>query len=153
MCFLWLFKYKKTRKNKKNRDFFKERILKSLLNDSIVKTAGLFILRKRKRSKYSYDLFIEMIKRHIKDRTSLRVIAKRLRETTHSKLSSFTVFNAVKRASLNSKLLIEIIKELNPSLTGFLHLDGKAIKIKGGSKHFLTLFISFDSKGFPYTRD
>jgi len=39
MYFLWFFKYKKTGKNKKNRDFFKGRILKSLLNDSIVKTA------------------------------------------------------------------------------------------------------------------
>jgi len=44
-----------------------------------------------------------MIKRHIEDKASYRVIAKRLRETTHSRLSSFTVFNAVKRASLNSK--------------------------------------------------
>ena len=94
-----------------------------------------------------------MIKRHIEDRTSYRIIAKRLRETTHSSLSTFTVYSAIKKASLDSKSLIEIVKELNPSLTGFLHLDGKAIKIKGGSKHFLTLFISFDSKGFPYTRD
>ncbi|RKY34021.1 MAG: hypothetical protein DRP68_00555 [Candidatus Omnitrophota bacterium] len=45
-----------------------------------------------------------MIKRHIEDKASYRVIAKRLRETTHSRLSSFTVFNAVKRASLSSNL-------------------------------------------------
>ncbi len=90
-----------------------------------------------------------MIKRHIEDRTSYRVIAKRLRETAHSRLSSFTVFNAVKRASLNSKSLIEIIKELKPNLTGILHLDGKAIKIKGESRHSQSLFIGFDSTGFP----
>ena len=90
-----------------------------------------------------------MIKRHIEDRTSLRIIAKRLRETTHTNISSFTVFNAVRKASLNSKPLIEIIKELNPSLSGYLHLDGKGIKIKGETKHSLTLFIGFDSKGFP----
>jgi len=90
-----------------------------------------------------------MIKRHIEDRTSYRVIAKRLRETTHSSLSTFTVYNAIRKASLNSKPLIEIIKELNPSLTGFLHLDGKTIKIKGESKHSLTLFIGFDSIGIP----
>jgi len=39
MYFLPFLKYKKTRKNKKNRDFFKGRILKSLLNDSIAKPA------------------------------------------------------------------------------------------------------------------
>ena len=44
-----------------------------------------------------------MIKRHIEDRISYRVIAKRLREAAHSRLSPFTVFNAVKRVSLNSK--------------------------------------------------
>jgi len=82
-----------------------------------------------------------MIKRHIEDKASYRVIAKRLRETTHSRLSSFTVFNAVKRASLNSNLsargrspIIEIIKELKPNLSGFLHLDGKGIKLKGKHK-------------------
>jgi hypothetical protein len=90
-----------------------------------------------------------MIKRHIEDRSSYRIIAKRLRETTHSRLSSFTVFNAVKRASLNSKPLIEIIKELKPTLSGILHLDGKAIKSKGKSKHSQSLFIGFDSIGLP----
>jgi hypothetical protein len=90
-----------------------------------------------------------MIKCHIEDRSSYRIIAKRLRETTHSRLSSFTVFNAVKRASLNSKPLIEIIKELKPTLSGILHLDGKAIKSKGKSKHSQSLFIGFDSIGLP----
>ena len=90
-----------------------------------------------------------MIKRHIEDRTSLRVIAKRLRETTHSRISSFTVFNAVRQASLNPKPLIEVIKELNPNLTGFLHLDGKGIKLKGKHKWESTLFIAQDSIGLP----
>jgi len=56
-------------------------------------------------------------------------------------------------SSLNSKPLIEIIKELKPSLSGYLHLDGKAIKIKGETKHSLTLFIGFDSKDFLYTKN
>lgn len=90
-----------------------------------------------------------MIKRHIEGKTSLRIIAKRLRETTYTNISSFTVFNAVRKASLNSKPSIEIIKELNPFLSGYLHLDGKGIKIKGETKHSLTLFIGSDSKGFP----
>ncbi|MCD6583803.1 MAG: hypothetical protein J7K71_03870 [Candidatus Omnitrophica bacterium] len=90
-----------------------------------------------------------MIKRHIEDRTSYRLIAKRLRETTHSRISPFTVFNTVKEASLNSKPLIEGIKELNPNLTGLLHLDGKGIKLKGKHKWELTFFIAQDSQGLP----
>jgi hypothetical protein len=104
-----------------------------------------FVTRKDKRKRYSN----EMIKRHIEDRTSYRIIARRLRETTHSRISSFTVFGAVKRASLNSKPLIEAIRELNPDLSGFLHLDGKGIKLKGKPKWESTLFIAQDSIGLP----
>ena len=49
MYSLWFFKYKKTGKNKKNRDFFKERILKSLLNDSIAKPVGSLLHLGRER--------------------------------------------------------------------------------------------------------
>lgn len=45
--------------------------------------------------------------------------------------------------------MTSIIKELNPKLSGFLHLDGKGIKVKGSNKHALTLFIAQDSKGLP----
>lgn len=90
-----------------------------------------------------------MIKRHIEDRTSYRIIAKRLRETTHSRISTFTVHNAVKEASLNSKPLIKLIKELKPELSGFLHLDGKGIKLKGKHKWERTLFIAQDKLGLP----
>jgi transposase-like protein len=39
-----------------------------------------FVIRRNKRRRYPNDLHIEMIKRHIEDRASLRVIAKRLKE-------------------------------------------------------------------------
>lgn len=45
--------------------------------------------------------------------------------------------------------MTNIIKELNPKLTGFLHLDGKGIKIKGKRKGKTTLFIAQDSIGLP----
>gem|GEM_PF-798207 len=108
-----------------------------------------FVLRKRKRAKYSGDLFFEIVKRHIEDRFSYRVIAKRLQETTHSFISTYTIFNYVKIASLNSLRLIDILKRLDPSLTGFLHLDGKYIKLKGQHGHQFVLFIAQDSNGLP----
>lgn len=46
-----------------------------------------------------------------------------------------------------------MIKEFNPKLTGFLHLDGKGIKIKGRRKGQLTLFIAQDSIGLPVQQD
>ena len=49
--------------------------------------------------------------------------------------------------------MTSIIKELKPKLTGFLHLDGKGIKIKGKNKKGLTLFIAQDSKGLPIHQD
>ncbi len=50
---------------------------------------------------------------------------------------------------MESRSLTNIIKELNPKLTGFLHLDGKGIKIKGKRKGKTTLFITQDSIGPP----
>lgn len=49
--------------------------------------------------------------------------------------------------------MTDIIKELNPKLTGFLHLDGKGIKVKGKNKWSLTLFIAQDSIGLPIQQD
>jgi len=49
--------------------------------------------------------------------------------------------------------LTSIIKELKPKLIGFLHLDGKGIKIKGKNKKGLTLFIAQDSSGLPIHQD
>lgn len=49
--------------------------------------------------------------------------------------------------------MTEIIKELNPKLTGFLHLDGKGIKIKGKRKGKTTLFIAQDSIGLSLSQE
>lgn len=49
--------------------------------------------------------------------------------------------------------MTSIIRELNPKLTGFLHLGGKGIKIKGKNKWSLTLFIAQDSGGLPIHQD
>ena len=94
-------------------------------------------------------MLIEVIKRHIEDRSSYRVIAKRLRETTKSFISKSTIHNYLKEVSLRSRSLKDMVKDLNPHLTGFLHLDGKGIKLKGRRKWELTLFIAQDSVGLP----
>jgi hypothetical protein len=96
---------------------------------------------------------VETIKRHIEDRSGYRIIAKRLRETTKTFISKSTIYSYLKEASLSSRSLTDIIKKFNPKLTGFLHLDGKGIKIKGKRKGQLTLFIGQDSIGLPIQQD
>lgn len=112
-----------------------------------------FSIRRRPGCKYSEDIYVETIKRHIEDRSGYRIISKRLRETTKTFISKSTVHNYLKQASLSSRSLISIIKEFNPKLTGFLHLDGKGIKVKGKNKWSLTLFIAQDSMGLPIHQD
>lgn len=91
-------------------------------------------------------MLIEVVKRHIEDRSSYRVIAKRLRETTKSFISKSTIHNYLKEVSLRSRSLTDMVKDLSPHLPGFLHLDGKGIKLKGRRKWELTLFIAQDSE-------
>lgn len=112
-----------------------------------------FSIRKRPRCKYSEDIYIEAIKRRLEDRSGYRTISKRLRETTKTFISKSGIHNYLKQASVNSRSLISIIRELNPKLAGFLHLDGKGIKVKGSNKHAFTLFIAQDSKGLPIHQD
>lgn len=92
-------------------------------------------------------MFFEIIKRHIEDRTSYRLIQKRLRETTKTYISKSTIHNYLKEASLKCKTTIDVAKELRPKWTGYLHIDGKGIKIKGKRLTEITLFIAQDKSG------
>jgi len=89
----------------------------------------------------------ESVKRHIEDRASIRVIAKRLREWTHHRLGRMTVHRALTRACQACKTPVEVAQELQPQWTGYLHLDGKGIKLKGLPAYAWTAFLAQDSTG------
>lgn len=77
----------------------------------------------------------------------MRVISKRLRESSKSTLHTSTVWRYLKEACLNCKNTIEVGRELKPRWSGYLHVDGKGIKIKGKKLFELTLFVGEDKCG------
>lgn len=87
------------------------------------------------------------MKRHVEDRSSFRVIAKRLGELTHRVFGRMTAHRALTQACQSCKTPVEVAQELQPTWAGYLHLDGKGIKLKGQSGHDWTAFLAQDSTG------
>lgn len=99
------------------------------------------------RQRYAADVLAESVKRHLEDRASFRVIAKRLSELTHRSLGRMTVHRALTGACRACKTPVEIAQELHPQWAGYLHLDGKGIKLKGLPAYAWTAFLAQDSTG------
>lgn len=97
--------------------------------------------------RYASDLLAESVKRHLEDRSSFRVIAKRLSELTHRAIGRMTVHRALSRACRNCKTPVDVAHELKPHWSGYLHLDGKGIKLKGLPAYAWTAFLAQDSSG------
>ena len=93
------------------------------------------------------DLLAESVKRHLEDRSSVRVIAKRLSELTHRAFGRMTVHRVLSRACQHCKTPVEVAHELQPQRAGYRHLDGKGIKLKGGPADAWTAFLAQDSTG------
>lgn len=99
------------------------------------------------RQHYGADLLAESVKRHVEDRSSFRVIAKRLRELTHHAFGRMTVHRALTQAARSCKTPVEVSQALKPKWAGYLHLDGKGIKLKGQPAYAWTAFLAQDSTG------
>ena len=97
--------------------------------------------------RYASDLLAESVKRHLEDRSSFRVIAKRLSELTHRRFGRMTGHRALTRAAQACKTPVEVAQQLRPQWVGWLHLDGKGIKLKGQPAYAWTAFLAQDSTG------
>jgi len=106
-----------------------------------------FSLRPEYRQRYADSLLAESVKRHVEDRASVRVIAKRLGELTRHQLGRMTVHRALTRACQACKTPVEVARVLKPQWAGYLHLDGKGIKLKGLPAYAWTAFLAQDSTG------
>lgn len=106
-----------------------------------------FSARPGRGQRYASDLLAESVKRHLEDRSSFRVIAKRLSELTHRRFGRMTGHRALTRAAQACKTPVDVAHELTPQWAGYLHLDGKGIKLKGLPAYAWTAFLAQDSTG------
>lgn len=86
---------------------------------------------KDKRRRHSLSFREEVVKRNIEENVSFRAIARRLG------ITASTALNWVNEFGHNCKSIQDVHRELRPSWSGILGIDGKPIKIFGSEKMVL----------------
>ena len=79
------------------------------------------------------DVRDEVVRMHIEDQMSMRAVAARLRRRCGSEMGVATVARILEEAGLRCKSPAEVARELKPRWSGWLMVDGKAVKIYGES--------------------
>ena len=108
--------------------------------------SGVFSLRADKGQKYGFDFKSELVRMHVEERMSYRVMSKRLREKYALNISPIYLCRMVNEVARLSKTSIEICREFNPKWEGYIAVDDKYIRVRG--KRYLCL-VAVDTTGDP----
>jgi transposase-like protein len=90
-----------------------------------------FSIRRERKKKYSFHFKMHIAKRHVEERQSYRVIAKRVEEETGKRIAPTVLCRWVNDVARHSKDSITIEREYKPRWDGFLTVDDKYIAVKG----------------------
>lgn len=90
-----------------------------------------FSIRHERKKKYSFQFKMHIAKRHVEERQSYRVIAKRVEEETGKRIAPTVLCRWVNEVARHSKDSIMIKREYKPQWGGFLTVDDKYITVKG----------------------
>jgi transposase-like protein len=90
-----------------------------------------FTLQRQKKRRYSWQLAVELTRRHVEERASYRVLAKRCREKYGVKINAMSVQRLVLEVAEECKTPAEMSKELGLDWRGFMIADDKHISIRG----------------------
>jgi transposase-like protein len=108
--------------------------------------SGVFSLRVDKGQKYGFDFKSELVRMHVEERMSYRVMSKRLREKYALKISPIYLCRMVNEVAQMSKSSIEITREFKPVWDGYIAVDDKYIRVRG--ERYLCL-VAVDTTGDP----
>lgn len=103
-----------------------------------------FINRKKGKQRYSREFKIEIVRMHVEERMSYRVISKRMKEHYGISMSKNTICRMVNEIAGYSKGDIKIKEEYRPKWKGDLTVDDKYFGVSGENKLILT---ATDSSG------
>ena len=110
------------------------------------KCNGVFSLRVDKGKKYGFDFKTELVKMHVEERMSYRVMSKRLKEKFGLSITPWYLCKMVNEVAQMSKSSIEITRQFNPVWDGYIAVDDKYVKVR--SKRYLCL-VAVDTTGDP----
>lgn len=90
-----------------------------------------FVIRLNKKSRITFHKKVEITRRHLEGRSSIRIIAR------HTGHSTKTICNSIKEITSQCVGASWIAKNLSPQWSGYLALDGKMIRVwDWAAKHF-----------------
>jgi hypothetical protein len=102
-------------------------------------------LRRQRRKRYSEQFVREVVRSHVEERTSFRVLAKRYRETLGVRTSPSSLQRMVFRVGLRCKSPGQMSTELKLGMwRGYLVTDDKHVAVGGGS---MPWYLALDSGG------
>ncbi len=125
-------------------DYSLERKSKKTVQRYSCKECQKRFVKKRSKSRYTKKLKIELVRMHVEERMSYRVMSKRIQEHYSLKISKNTICRIVNEIALFSKGDIKIREEYDPHWEGYLTVDDKYFSVGGKKKLILT---ATDSSG------
>ena len=108
------------------------------------KCSGVFSLRADEGHKYGFDFKPELIRMHVEERMSYRVMSKRLKEKVGLSITPWYLCKMVNEVAQMSKSSIEITRQFNPVWDGYIAVDDKYIRVRG--ERYL---VAVDTTGDP----
>lgn len=104
-----------------------------------------FCLRRQRKKRYSEQFAEEVTRRHVEERTSFRVLAKRYRESLGIRVSASSLQRMVEVVGLHCKSPCEMSEEFGMDMwRGYLLTDDKHIAV-GGKR--LVWYVAVDKSG------
>lgn len=103
-----------------------------------------FTLRRQRKRHYSWHLALELTRRHVEERASYRVLAKRCRESYGIRIGRSTIQRLVMEVAMKCKTPAEMSRELGLDWRGQLIADDKHVSIRGKD---VTWYVAVDRGG------
>lgn len=125
-------------------DYSLERKSKKSIQRYQCKECQKRFVKKKSKERYTLKFKIELVRMHLEERMSYRVISKRIKEQYSLNLSKNTICRLVNEIARLSKGDIKIKEEYHPCWEGYLTVDDKYFSVGGKKKLILT---ASDSSG------
>jgi transposase-like protein len=90
-----------------------------------------FSLRRQKKKRYSWEFALEVTRRHVEERSSYRVLAKRYREDLGVRVSPSSLQRMVVMVGKRCKSPVELSRELELWWRGYFLVDDKHVGVRG----------------------
>ena len=105
-----------------------------------------FSRRREKRKRYTMGFKREVVRMHVEERMSYRVISKRIHERYGKRVSPRQLCRMVAEVAQASKSSVEVKRDYQPRWEGYLTVDDKNVRVKG--KKYPSL-VAVDRSGDP----